>query len=86
MGLIEGGEIKIQITRQINDLNISICDSGKGIDGKRKKEILTKGVGLSNTNERLIKMHGTGIKLIENELKGLCVHFSIPLDKTEIQK
>jgi len=81
--LIEGGEIKIDVARQRDVLQISICDSGKGIDGKRKKELLSKGVGLSNTNERLIKMYGTGIELSENKPKGLCVHFSIPLNKIE---
>jgi LytS/YehU family sensor histidine kinase len=83
---IEGGGIKIEVTRKKNALHISICDSGKGTDGKKKEELLSMGVGLSNTNKRLIKMYGTGIELTENKPKGLCVCFSIPLDKTEAKK
>ena len=66
-----------------DELEIFICDTGKGINGEATDKLLSKGVGLSNTNERLIKMYGTGIELSENKPKGLCVHFSIPLNKIE---
>ena len=82
---IEGGHIAIKVTHKNDVLEISICDTGKGINGEAKDKLLCKGVGLSNTNERLIKMYGTGIELTENRPKGLCVSFSVPLNKTEMK-
>ena len=79
--LIEGGHIKISVKLQVNSLHCSVCDTGKGTNGRVKEELLAKGVGLSNTNERLLKMYGEGLELKENKLGGLCVYFSIPSDK-----
>ncbi|MEL6834366.1 MAG: histidine kinase [Bacteroidota bacterium] len=79
--LIEGGQIKISVKLQGKGLHFSVCDNGKGTNGKVKEELLAKGVGLSNTNERLLKMYGQGLDIKENELGGLCVYFSIPSDK-----
>lgn len=83
--LIEGGIIKIGVHRYKSMLQFSICDTGRGIGSKGKEELLDKGVGLSNTNERLLKMYGTSLKLTNNKPRGLCVGFSIPLPK-EIQE
>ena len=82
---IEGGQITINVNHRNDVLEISICDTGKGIEGEAKDKLLSKGVGLANTNERLLKMYRKGIQLTENRPKGLCVRFTIPLNKTEAQ-
>jgi len=81
--LIEGGVIKIAVHRHNGMLQFSICDTGKGIGSKSKEELLKKGVGLSNTNERLLKTYNTSLDLTNNIPQGLCVNFSIPLHKTQ---
>ena len=78
---IEGGKITIEVKQFDGNLHLSICDNGKGINGKHKEELLKKGVGLFNTNERLLKMYGTGITIKENLKKGFCVNFTIPVNK-----
>lgn len=82
---IDGGHIAIKVIQTNDVLEISICDTGKGINGEAKDKLLSKGVGLSNTNERLIKIYGRGIELKKNQPKGLCVHFFIPLNKIDTQ-
>lgn len=79
--LIEGGVIRIRVARQNEVLQCSVCDTGKGIKGQHKEHLLTKGVGLFNTNERLFKMYGEVLGFKENKKGGLCVDFSIPLTK-----
>jgi len=78
--LIEGGKITICVRHQENKLNFTVRDTGIGIKDKVKKNLLSQGVGLSNTNERLLKMYGMGLGLSENIDGGLCVSFSIPID------
>lgn len=78
---IEGGEIIIEVKQLDGKLNLSICDTGKGINGKHKQELLNKGVGLSNTNKRLLKMYGTGLVIKANLKKGFCVNFTVPINK-----
>ncbi len=77
--LIEGGLIKIAVRLNKSMLQFSICDTGKGVGLNSKEALLSKGVGLSNTNERLFKMYGTYLELHNNTPRGLCVNFSIPL-------
>lgn len=81
--LIKGGVIKITIHRHHDMLKFSICDTGNGIGSKSKEELLNKGIGLSNTNERLLKTYNTTLDLTNNIPQGLCVNFSIPVHKTQ---
>ena len=80
--LIEGGTVKIKVDEHREVLYFSICDTGKGIKKQNKKQLFAKGIGLSNTDERLLKMYGEELKLNENNENGFCVSFSIPLHKT----
>lgn len=76
--LIEGGELLISVQSKPDQLNFSISDTGVGLQGLSEKEVLKKGIGLSNTHERLLKMYGSGLKLINIDSGGLEVQFSIP--------
>lgn len=76
--LIEGGVIEICIQKNKKALDITISDTGIGVDGQEYTDMLNRGVGLSNTNERLMKMYGEALKLEDNQPRGLVVQFSIP--------
>ena len=79
--LIEGGKICLDIHKTSStDLNIVISDTGNGIDHQGKSELLKRGIGLSNTDERLQKMYGKGLDLEDNHPQGLVVKFTIPLE------
>lgn len=77
---IKGGLINVEVSRLNENLHFTICDTGKGIGGQKHSQLLNKGVGLSNTNERLIKLYGKGLELNNNKPSGLCVSFSIPIN------
>ncbi|HAS43123.1 MAG TPA: sensor histidine kinase [Microscillaceae bacterium] len=79
--LIEGGTICLQICKTPqNTLNITISDTGTGVDRQQKSDLLKRGIGLSNTDERLQKMYGIGLALKDNTPQGLIVNFTIPLE------
>lgn len=79
--LIEGGEVNIRVNRIKDILQVTVCDTGKGMGSQNEKQLLIKGVGLSNTHMRLLRMYGKGLELTEHRSGGLCVCISIPLDK-----
>ena len=81
--LITGGAIHIDIRKEEEELRVTIRDTGVGIEKGAAGEIWTKGVGLSNTNQRLEKMYGKGLDIADNEPNGLIVKFSTQLKKTE---
>ncbi|MEN0051144.1 MAG: histidine kinase [Bacteroidota bacterium] len=76
--LIEGGEIILSIEKEEDRLQMTIRDSGVGIAQQNKEGLLTKGVGLSNTNERLKKMYGEELEIMNYSPSGTIVKFSIP--------
>ncbi|MEO1515604.1 MAG: histidine kinase [Bacteroidota bacterium] len=78
--LIEGGKIVLNIHKVEDSLKIAISDTGVGAQNQQKSDLLTHGVGLSNTDERLRKMYGRGIELTNNTPKGLTVKFALPMD------
>ena len=78
--LIEGGKIYLNIHKMGSLLQFVISDTGVGIEHKQKSDLLKNGIGLSNTEERLIKMYGKGIELTDNTPKGLTVKFDVPIN------
>lgn len=76
--LIEGGEIQLNIQHSPDAINIMISDTGAGIQEQSKSNLLKRGIGLSNTDERLQKMYGKGLQLEDNTPSGLIVRFDIP--------
>lgn len=79
--LVEGGQIILQIRKKTDHLAITISDTGVGIDENEKDDLLKRGVGLSNTHERLKKMYGKGLALHSNHPTGLVVQFSLSLNE-----
>lgn len=79
--LIEGGIISLHISKTMNSLKVVVSDTGAGINEQKKGDLLKRGIGLTNTNERLQKMYGMGLELTNNSPSGLIVRFSIPLNQ-----
>ena len=78
--LITGGSVFIDVRRDKEELQVIISDTGAGIEKGAENGIWTKGVGLSNTHQRLEKMYGKGLEVVDNEPNGLIVKFTIPAE------
>ncbi|HZS48454.1 MAG TPA: histidine kinase [Blastocatellia bacterium] len=74
---------KIILTTKIVDrrLNVTVTDSGVGISPSALPDILSRGVGLANVNDRLVALYGPDSALqIESQAgHGTKVSFEIPL-------
>lgn len=77
--VVEGGQVHISIHKKDSRLEVSVKDSGKGVQNRNLEELLGEGVGLSNTHQRLLRRYGEGLRLEKNQPSGLSVYFSIPL-------
>jgi len=73
------GHIDISASRQNGMLRIQISDDGPGLP-KNGSSPAKKGVGLSNTRERLVQLYGENqrLDLIAGEKFGLVVHLEVP--------
>ncbi len=75
------GKIEIQATKNNGILHVRVQDNGPGLsDDQRKTASLKKGLGLSNTRERLQQLYGKGHRFeLENAPEGgLIVTVEIP--------
>ena len=72
------GQIQIRAFQQDGKLIMQVEDDGPGM---KKPEVARKGVGLSNTQERLERLYGKNqeLKLMNGKDGGLLVHIEIPL-------
>ncbi|GAA0352923.1 ATP-binding protein [Bacillus horti] len=79
-----GGTVSIRITRQDTFTLIEVLDDGKGMDQNKVQQLLDpsfsemKGIGVANTNRRLIQMYGNGLSIQSSPDKGTRVSFVIP--------
>lgn len=73
--LIQGGEIRIKISREDEKLKFIVSDTGIGI--KDKESIFDSGIGLHNTRQRLHKMYNSTVEVSDNHPNGLTISFSI---------
>ncbi|KLU66974.1 MULTISPECIES: sensor histidine kinase [Desulfosporosinus] len=83
---IEGGTVDISCWVEDNALRVVISDDGVGIEAERLEEIYQKkgnssqgmGLGLSNVNDRLKYLYGSGLLIESEQGKGTRILFSIP--------
>ncbi|MEL6536903.1 MAG: histidine kinase [Bacteroidota bacterium] len=76
--LIEGGELTIRVSVDESRLCFAVADTGVGLAPDSEDTLLSQGVGLSNTHNRLVKMFGEGLSFTPQSPRGLMVQFSIP--------
>ncbi|MNI39330.1 Sensor histidine kinase YpdA [compost metagenome] len=79
----KGGTVHIRITRQDSSTLIEVKDDGKGMEQERVIQLLNPtmkgkgGIGLSNTNRRLIQLYGQGLSIFSKPNEGTTVAFVI---------
>ena len=77
---VEGGLVSIRAERDGNQLRLSVCDTGLGLDGTPAHSNSTH-VGVSNVRERLHALYGNraDFSLIPNTPEGVIAQLTIPL-------
>lgn len=80
----QGGIVHIRIIRQENNTLIEVIDNGKGMEQEKVMHLLNStlkdkgGIGLTNTNRRLIQLYGQGLSIVSKPNEGTTVSFIIP--------
>lgn len=76
-----GGDITFSATVTAGYLRISVADTGVGISRSELSHILSRGVGLANVNDRLVRLYGEEAALHIDSLpgQGTTVSFAIPV-------
>lgn len=79
--LPEGGQITLSAAVKDGRLNIAIADTGAGLPEASLPQVFTRGVGLSNINERLSALYGeqSRLRIDSHPGQGATVSFAIPL-------
>jgi len=81
------GEVHIAVKRLTDRVNVTIRDTGKGIDPEvieavANGQAVRDRIGLMNVNERLKLLHGQGLTIQRLE-PGTSVSFDLPLENKE---
>ena len=83
----EGGRIDVSLKRDGKYLVFSVKDNGVGIEPQEKKTSsepqFGSGVGLSNVNNRLVRLYGKGLQINSQPGMGTEVIWKIPIDRKE---
>lgn len=79
-----GGTLCLSITRHEGYTRIEVKDNGKGMEPEKVAELLRAtlggkgGIGIANTNRRLLQRYGQGLSIISEPGEGTMVSFDIP--------
>ncbi|WP_148497784.1 hybrid sensor histidine kinase/response regulator [Paenibacillus senegalensis] len=82
---IGGGTISIRIARQEDGILFEVSDDGVGMEVETIERLLNaprqgqRGIGIFNTNRRLIQMYGRGLEIRSQPGNGTTVSFKIPV-------
>jgi two-component system, LytTR family, sensor kinase len=75
----DGGTVILTIKRNAHEVYFEVKDDGLGINAIKELDATSTGVGVKNTNERLISIYGPNSTLkIRNTENGYTVSFTIP--------
>lgn len=81
---LKGGTLTIRISRQEGSVLVEVMDNGKGMDQETIAQLLSptmndkNGIGISNTNRRLIQLYGHGLSISSKPGEGTTVSFVVP--------
>lgn len=88
MSRAKGGTVVIRAVRKEDSILVEVKDNGKGIDQAMIEHLLQEpnqsksGIGLYNTNRRLLQLCGQGLSIESIAEQGTTVSFVIPLKHT----
>ncbi|MGI2293422.1 ATP-binding protein [Paenibacillus sp. GXUN7292] len=80
----KGGTVHIRILQHSNVTTVEVIDNGVGMEQQQVLQLLSptmkgkSGIGVSNTNQRLVQLYGTGLSIISKPNQGTTVSFVIP--------
>lgn len=89
LSLIEGGLLTIRIEEEEEHVRLAVQDNGRGMEQAHINRLLMKhkdkssGIGIWNTNRRLIERYGQGLSIQSRPGFGTTVSFMIPLRRIE---
>jgi len=83
---LRGGTVRIRAVRQGSTVLVEVRDDGKGMDAGTVERLLNEpnrernrsGIGLYNTNRRLIQLYGSGLTIVSKPGEGTSVSFVLP--------
>ena len=86
MPLAKGGQIRVKVWDEGEDVKVCVTDNGIGIEEEKIKEIFSEekksgSVGLINVNRRLIALYGRGLVIAREIPNGTSIGFFIPITK-----
>lgn len=87
MSKIDGGTVTITVKERELDVYIAVEDDGPGMSAQQLEQLLSRGgapnggVGLSNIQQRLIKLYGRGLEIESKLGHGTKVMMYIPKEK-----
>ncbi|WP_231710735.1 sensor histidine kinase [Gracilibacillus suaedae] len=82
----KGGLITIQILKKGGFVEISVIDDGVGMDDEKMNQIFKiqpdrkRGIGLVNTEQRLMRAYGKGLRVISTPGVGTTITFTVPVN------
>ncbi|MFC5402632.1 ATP-binding protein [Cohnella soli] len=85
----EGGTIRVRIIRQDGFVRVEVSDDGVGMAADQVGRLLAptlqarRGIGVSNTDRRLLQLYGRGLSIISVPGEGTTVSFSVPERRRE---
>ncbi|MFD0717662.1 ATP-binding protein [Paenibacillus sp. GCM10027626] len=80
-----GGTVHVRVVRRGSDIFIEVRDNGIGMPPDKVVQLLNPGrqdkggIGISNTNRRLIRLYGQGLSIDSKPGEGTTVSFVIPM-------
>jgi sensor histidine kinase YesM len=84
LSLRKGGTVYIRISRKDSHTLVEVKDNGKGMEPDEVAQYLNPtakgkgGIGITNTNRRLIQLYGQGLSIVSKPNEGTSVSFIIP--------
>lgn len=85
MSKASGGTIRLVIAKQADHVLVQVHDNGIGISEEQIERLLNRamtakgGIGIANTNRRLIQLYGQGLTITSKKGRGTTVSFSVPI-------
>lgn len=76
---IEGGEIRLKVSKSKGHLHFRVADNGVGSESVHPKE----GTGLGNTRERLLRGYGESLTIETKPQQGFIARFSLRVNDEE---